>query len=62
MIGETRLMPDLDGMAAAVSEAYGELLEEARRAIGPSSESPKIEGGRGRKADAQPADAATQNG
>ena len=31
MIGETRLMPDLENMAAAVEDAFTELLTEARR-------------------------------
>jgi len=55
MIGETRLMPDLDAMAAAVAEAYADLLAEARKVNGPSDVEPvKIEPVRGRQHAADP--------
>jgi WS/DGAT/MGAT family acyltransferase len=50
MIGETRLMPDLDNMAAAVDGAFEELLAEARKINAPPSAAVKIEPAREAKA------------
>ncbi|MGE0625567.1 MAG: wax ester/triacylglycerol synthase family O-acyltransferase [Pseudomonadales bacterium] len=50
MIGETRLLPDLDTMAEAVASAYADLLAAARTVNGPPEAEPvKIEPARGRQ-------------
>jgi len=43
MIGETRLMPDLENMSAAVEGAFAELLAEARKINAPPAEPVQIE-------------------
>ena len=43
MIGETRLMPDLENMVAAVEGAFAELLAEARKINAPPAAAVKIE-------------------
>jgi hypothetical protein len=43
LIGETRLMPDLDNMAAAVKGSFQELLAEARKINAPPSDPVRIE-------------------
>ena len=46
MIGETRLMPDLENMAAAVEGSFEELLAEARKINAPPAAAVKIESAR----------------
>ncbi len=43
MIGETRLMPDLENMTAAVETAFAELLAEARKINAPPATAVEIE-------------------
>lgn len=50
MIGETRLMPDLDTMADAVESAFTELLAEARKINTPPAAAVKIQPARDAKA------------
>lgn len=49
MIGETRLMPDLDVMADAVEGAFQELLAEARKINAPPTDPVKVESGKAAK-------------
>ncbi|HEY5646224.1 MAG TPA: wax ester/triacylglycerol synthase family O-acyltransferase [Pseudomonadales bacterium] len=61
MIGETRLMPDLEVMAASVEAAFVELLAEARKVNGPPAAEPlKAGADRGRLPPADGADAAAK--
>ncbi len=52
MIGETRLMPDLEDMVEAVEEAFAELLAEARKINAPPAAAVNIEPVRKAKAQA----------
>ena len=53
MIGETRLMPDLEVMVEAVEDAFVELLVEARKINAPPSDPVKIEPAKKAKAKAK---------